>query len=70
MKRSWMVVREGESRTFTTKLVEVAPILKGLARVRKAEARAAYMRKWHELHDLDVEVHDNGEVPEEEESKA
>lgn len=61
MERSWMIVREGETRTFETKLAEVQPILKGLLRVKRAHDKADYMRRWHEQHDLDWEVRDGEE---------
>lgn len=69
MDRSWVIVREGDTRTFETKIAEVCPLLKGLMKVKRAAARAAYMRKWHEQHDFDTEVRD-GEVSPEEETES
>lgn len=56
-----------EDCEIRVKLGELCPILKGLSRVKRARERAEYMRKWHEEHDLDTEVHDGEVVPEEEE---
>lgn len=67
MNRSWEIVRVGETRTFETKLVELCPLLLGLLKVKRASARAEYMKKWHEQHDLDWEVRDGQEpLPDEE----
>lgn len=70
MERSWMIVRTGEIRTFETKLAEVCPVLKGLARVLKASNRAEYMRKWHAIHDYDWEVRDGEESLQTEEERS
>jgi hypothetical protein len=53
MKRSWEVRDKGQTKEFRVTIYDIAPILKGLIRAKRMDARAEYMRKWHLEHMFD-----------------